>query len=223
VNATEPRRVPASAPVHINRGLARLPADAIRAVAIVATLAVLVVVRAVLATSGRVDGLVTGLGFGLGLLAVSVFASWSAGARRRPGPALPRARHVLTAAAVGGLAGLAVVGLTLVGRIGVPAPRVFPFADLGPWAAVTAIVVLGEEAMLRGVLFDAVSRARGPLAAVAVTSVVFALMHVPLYGVHVVLLDFGVGLILGGLRLATGGIAAPAAAHLVADIATRWL
>jgi hypothetical protein len=48
-------------------------------------------------------------------------------------------------------------------------------------------------------------------------------MHVPLYGWHVVPLDLGVGLWLAGLRLATGGIAAPAIAHAVADLATWWV
>jgi hypothetical protein len=48
-------------------------------------------------------------------------------------------------------------------------------------------------------------------------------MHVPLYGWHVVPLDLGVGLWLAGLRLATGGIAAPAIAHTIADLATWWL
>jgi membrane protease YdiL (CAAX protease family) len=61
------------------------------------------------------------------------------------------------------------------------------------------------------------------VAAIVVTSVAFALMHVPLYGWHVVPLDLGVGIFLGGLRLASGGIAAPAVAHAVADIATWWL
>jgi len=48
-------------------------------------------------------------------------------------------------------------------------------------------------------------------------------MHVPLYGWHVVPLDLGVGIFLGGLRLAGGGWAGPAIAHAVADLATWWL
>jgi hypothetical protein len=48
-------------------------------------------------------------------------------------------------------------------------------------------------------------------------------MHVPLYGWHVMPLDLAVGLVFGGLRLATHGVAAPAAAHAVADLATWWL
>ena len=59
--------------------------------------------------------------------------------------------------------------------------------------------------------------------AVAFTTIAFALLHVPLYGWHVVPLDLGVGLGFAGLRLLTKGIAAPAAAHAVADLATWWL
>jgi membrane protease YdiL (CAAX protease family) len=58
---------------------------------------------------------------------------------------------------------------------------------------------------------------------VILTSAVFALMHVPLYGWHVVPLDFAVGLGLAGLRLTTRSLVAPAAAHAVADLATWWL
>ena len=59
--------------------------------------------------------------------------------------------------------------------------------------------------------------------AVAVTSLAFALIHVPLYGWHVVPLDFAVGVWLAGLRLASGGVAAPAIAHSLADLATWWM
>jgi hypothetical protein len=48
-------------------------------------------------------------------------------------------------------------------------------------------------------------------------------MHVPLYGWQVVPLDLGVGVWLAGLRLATGGVAAPALAHWIADLSTWWI
>ncbi len=92
-----------------------------------------------------------------------------------------------------------------------------------PWAAVTVLVASAEEIVLRGALFDALDVSHGTVAAVLVTSVVFALMHVPLYGWHVVPLDLGVGLWLAGLRIASGGIVAPAVAHAIADLATWWL
>ena len=85
------------------------------------------------------------------------------------------------------------------------------------------MVVAGEEALLRGALFGALERFAGPVAAVAVTSLAFALMHVPLYGWQVIPLDLGVGVWLAGLRLATGGVAAPALAHGIADLSTWWI
>jgi hypothetical protein len=39
----------------------------------------------------------------------------------------------------------------------------------------------------------------------------------------VVPLDLGVGVWLGGLRLATGGVAASAIAHGLADLSTWWI
>jgi len=92
-----------------------------------------------------------------------------------------------------------------------------------PWAVATIVVATAEEAVLRGALFDASAERGGPVTAILVTSMTFALMHVPLYGWHVVPLDLGVGLILGGLRLLSGGIGAPALAHALADLATFWL
>jgi hypothetical protein len=91
------------------------------------------------------------------------------------------------------------------------------------WVAITGVVVLGEEAVLRGALFDALERAAGAVAAVAVTSVAFALIHVPLYGWQVVPLDLGVGIWFAGLRVASGGAGAPTVAHLLADLSTWWL
>ena len=91
-----------------------------------------------------------------------------------------------------------------------------------PGSCVTAVVVTGEEALVRGALFGALERGPGPVAAVAITSLAFALMHVPLYGWQVVPLDLGVGVVLGGLRLMTGGVAAPTFAHGLADLSTWW-
>ena len=91
------------------------------------------------------------------------------------------------------------------------------------WAFATAIVATTEEAFLRGALFDAVSRWRGPDLAVVVTAVAFAALHVPLYGWHVLPLDVAVGIGLGGLRLAAGTWTAPAVAHVGADLAGWWL
>src|SRR5439155_23100071 len=91
-----------------------------------------------------------------------------------------------------------------------------PAAPFVPWAGIVVLVAVAEEAVLRGRLFDAIRRGGGVGMAVVVTTAAFALIHVPLYGWHVVPLDLAVGLALGGLRVATGGFAAPAAAHAIA-------
>lgn len=92
-----------------------------------------------------------------------------------------------------------------------------------PWALGVVVVAVAEEALLRGSLFAAVEQRAGTVAAVALTSVAFALLHVPLYGWAVVPLDIAVGLWLGVLRVAAGSAVAPATAHALADLAGWWL
>jgi len=154
-----------------------------------------------------------GVLFSVLLLATAAAAGW------RPG--WPRAR-----ALAAGVAGAAVLcaapalmrlsGHTLV--LGPP-----PLGLLPAWAATTVLISLAEEALLRGALMDAVTPWAGELAAVTVAAIAFALLHVPLYGWQAVPLDLAVGVWLGGLRLATGGVAAPATAHALADLAYWWL
>lgn len=87
-----------------------------------------------------------------------------------------------------------------------------------PWFAAVTVVVAAEELFLRGALFEAVPR---PWVAVVLGAVCFALLHVPLYGWHVVPLDMAVGLVLGGLRVEARTPLAPFVAHLGAD-AVGW-
>jgi membrane protease YdiL (CAAX protease family) len=91
------------------------------------------------------------------------------------------------------------------------------------WAPATVVVAGAEEAFLRGALYDAVARARGIDAAVVVGAIAFAALHVPLYGWQAVPLDLAVGLALGALRVLTGTWAAPAVAHVGADLFGWWL
>ena len=205
-----------------------------RPLLLAAGLAGLVGARWAATLEGSAGGLAVGLAFGTGLIALAVAVGVRVG---RPGGL---SRSTLRALAVGALGGVALVGLALVGLAdgGGPAgapiqlgaaygPRLGPGAWLAagfaPWAAITILVATAEELVLRGVLFDAVDRAAGGAIAVIATSLAFALIHVPLYGWHVVPLDLGVGLILGGLRVLTGGVSAPASAHVIADLATWWL
>lgn len=91
-------------------------------------------------------------------------------------------------------------------------------SGFAPWFAAVTVVVAAEELFLRGALFEAVRR---PWVAVVLGAVCFALLHVPLYGWHVVPLDLAVGLVLGGLRVEAGTPTAPFVAHLGAD-AVGW-
>ena len=85
------------------------------------------------------------------------------------------------------------------------------------WALAVTVVAGAEELLLRGSLYDALVARSGAVVAVAVGAVLFALLHVPLYGWHVLPLDLAVGVVLGGLRHEAGTPFAPAVAHVGAD------
>lgn len=91
------------------------------------------------------------------------------------------------------------------------------------WAAVVTLVAVAEEILLRGALFEVISRYRGENSAIAVGAVAFALLHVPVYGWSVLPLDLAVGVALGVLRVVSGSVAAPAITHTLADLAGWWL
>jgi membrane protease YdiL (CAAX protease family) len=184
------------------------------------------------ATRAGLDPLGVGAAFGVALAAL-----WAAASRDRssvvdrPALQITTGRHprVQPAAAIapGVAMGAALVGLAIAGAwLGglQPAPGTLrPAAPFVPWAAVIVLVAAAQEGILRGVLFDRLRSSGGVVLALGVTSVAFALMHVPVYGWGVVPLDLAVGFALGGLRLATGTLLAPITAHAVADLATWWL
>jgi membrane protease YdiL (CAAX protease family) len=174
-------------------------------------LALAVAVRWQVFRTHTLDGVTEGLVFGLVLFSVALLAGLRASA--------PNV-HALAAGLAGG--GL-LVAVSVVARWPFPPLVLGHAAPFLPWVAVTTFVATGEELVLRGALWRWVSSVGGDVAALLVASILFALIHVPIYGWHVVLLDFGVGLWFGGLRLWFGGPAAPAAAHVLADLATWWL
>jgi membrane protease YdiL (CAAX protease family) len=92
-----------------------------------------------------------------------------------------------------------------------------------PWALGVVVVAIAEESLLRGSLFTALQQRGGTASAIVVTSVAFAVLHVPLYGTSVFPLDLAVGVWLGALRASTGSVAVPAVAHTLADLAGWWL
>lgn len=121
-----------------------------------------------------------------------------------------------------GLGGVAVLCLPpLLGHLAHPGVR--PGGVYWHWAIVVSAVAVAEEAFLRGSLYTAVRDWRGDTAALLVTSVAFAALHLPLYGWASVPLDFAVGLLLGVLREQTGGWAAPAITHVGADLVAWFI
>jgi membrane protease YdiL (CAAX protease family) len=151
-----------------------------------------------------------GLAFAAALVAMAVVC-----------PTVTRVGAVPIVAGAAGAAVLCapVVALRLAGAM--PAHR--PGGGFVSWAAVVAVVAVAEEAFLRGALYGAAERWRGPAAAVAVSAVAFGLLHVPLYGWHVLPVDVAAGVWLGALRQATGTWTTSAVTHTVADLAAWWL
>ena len=122
-----------------------------------------------------------------------------------------------------GLMGAAVICAPVLVRQLLSGRPLHSAAGLSSWAVVVVVVATAEELFLRGALYDAVNDLAGTPAAVAVGAVCFAALHVPLYGWHVLPLDLAVGVVLGGLRQLSGTPAAPAVAHVSADIAGWFL
>jgi membrane protease YdiL (CAAX protease family) len=210
--------------------------DLRRAAWLLGALAVVVALRYVAIQAGTADAIVIGFGFGAALAGLAAIAR--SGARGAPEPGaggrardrwwtgVGPARDVARRAAIGLAGGAVLVGLALIGQAAAaaaPLPPPFRADLLGPWAVATIVVATGEEGVLRGAIFDRLIRGAGLWPAILITSLAFALIHVPFYGWRVVPLDLGVGIWLAGLRLASGGILAPSIAHSLADLATWWL
>ena len=185
--------------------------SAVRTLLLCLGLGLAVTVRWQVFHTAALDGITEGLVFGSALLSIA----WVGGSKLSAPP--------IGAVAAGIVAGAALVAVSLLARDS-GAPLVLAHAaPFLPWVVVTAFVAIGEELVLRGVLWRRLAAAGGDVAALLATSLLFALIHVPVYGWTVVPLDLGVGLWFGGLRLWFGGPTAPAVAHVLADLATWWL
>ena len=108
-----------------------------------------------------------------------------------------------------GLAGVVAAALAA-GR-----PVAFPSTA---WAIPLALLAaVAEEALLRRVLYARLQPA-GTTVAVGVTAVLFALLHVPLYGWAAFPVDLGAGLLLSWQRWASGTWTVPAGTHAAANL-----
>jgi membrane protease YdiL (CAAX protease family) len=201
----------------------RLPPGWVVPLAIAVGLGGIVVAR-LFAVRAGLDPLLVGAAFGAALAALALGGRGAEATRpRRDRGVRPAVRSIAAGVIVGlALVAVAVIGPAMGGVVTVPGVG-RPAAPFVPWALITLLVASAEEGVLRGALFDRIERVGGLVAAIFVTTLAFALMHVPLYGWHVVPLDLAVGLVLIGLRISTRGLAAPIAAHAVADLATWWL
>jgi membrane protease YdiL (CAAX protease family) len=183
------------------------PRRAVRVTALVLGAALL---RALLLPFG--DGVST-MVFGGCLLAVSWFEGNA--------PSLPSPRGGRKLAGAMGRGGALVAGL-MVGAI-VLAPVVTgplsarPLSAFWMWAAIAALIATLEETSIRGALYRQWEAEAGTLTAIVVGAGVFALIHLPRYGLGAMPLDAAVGLALGGLRALTGRVMPCAIAHIVAD------
>lgn len=93
----------------------------------------------------------------------------------------------------------------------------FQFSHAAAIAGTVAAV--SEELFFRRFLYGWLSRWGVPVALVG-SAVAFAAVHVPLYGLSALPIDFAAGLLLGWQRWATGGWTAPAVTHVVANFLT---
>jgi membrane protease YdiL (CAAX protease family) len=95
-----------------------------------------------------------------------------------------------------------------------------PVADRrvgGVTVGLALLAAVAEEALFRRVLYDRLLRF-GVVAAVGGSAVVFALVHLPAYGLAAMPVDLGAALLLGWQRYASGRWTVPAVTHAVANL-----
>ena len=149
------------------------------------------------------DGLST-LVFGGCLLGVALI---------EPGARPAEARWGRWASVAAGVA----LGLLLVAPLVGGFSTARPLSGFLQWGAIAALIATLEEVAIRGRLQQRWTEDAGPLNAILAGAVVFALIHLPRYGLSAMPLDFSVGLALGGLRALTGRVMPGAIAHVMAD------
>jgi len=94
----------------------------------------------------------------------------------------------------------------------------FAAAPLGAWALPLAILAaVAEEALFRRAAYGWLARS-GALIAVVGSALLFAAIHLPLYGAVAFPVDLGAGLLLSWQRWASGTWTVPAATHAAANL-----
>jgi membrane protease YdiL (CAAX protease family) len=83
--------------------------------------------------------------------------------------------------------------------------------------AAASVAAVAEELFFRRLMYGWLER-WGPGAAIALTAGIFAAVHLPGYGTASLPVNLAAGVLFGWQRWATGGWAAPAVTHLVANL-----
>jgi membrane protease YdiL (CAAX protease family) len=109
------------------------------------------------------------------------------------------------------------IGLIALAVARLMAAPVAPLAVGASAVGLNLVAAVAEEAFFRKFLYGSLL-SYGAAGAVVLSSVAFAVVHVPLYGGAVFWVDLGAGLLLGWQRWASGSWAAPAATHAAANI-----
>lgn len=109
------------------------------------------------------------------------------------------------------------LGLAAVAGAGVVAGPVAERRVGAVAAGLALLAAVAEEALFRRVLYDRLLRF-GVVAAVAGSAVVFALIHLPSYGLAAMPVDLGAALLLSWQRYASGRWTVPAVTHAVANL-----
>jgi membrane protease YdiL (CAAX protease family) len=107
------------------------------------------------------------------------------------------------------------IGAFLVGRILVVGSP--PASATALAVGLNTLAAVAEEAFFRRLVYGALL-ASGPGAALVGSAVLFAAVHVTVYGLWVLPLDLAAGLIFGWQRQATGSWGVPAVTHVVANL-----
>ncbi|HXX40115.1 MAG TPA: CPBP family intramembrane glutamic endopeptidase [bacterium] len=93
-----------------------------------------------------------------------------------------------------------------------------PGVPLSTWGIVVLMMAsVAEEAFFRRWVYGQLA-ALGTTTALLGSSVAFAIVHVPAYGLRALPVDFAAGLLFGWQRLATGGWTASAVTHMAANL-----
>ena len=109
------------------------------------------------------------------------------------------------------------LGLVAVAGAGVVAGPVADRRVGGVAVGLALLAAVAEEALFRRVLYERLLRF-GVVAAVAGSAVLFALVHLPAYGLAAMPVDLGAALLLGWQRYASGRWTVPAVTHAVANL-----